>query len=202
MLFTVTSTKKFYSPSSLSKSETVFNINIVYGNLKSENSQDYAQTPQRNFTFMNSASVADQQQQPLFSKFFYSKALQKTPSQPEKKGEREETTGGTEGEHKSRPCFSSSYNSLSSSLFSAAPVLTCSSSCTRSSQTSSSCPNSILTRSSCTAQAAVSAAAVQAAVVPRAAVQVAAGPETAVSPTVATVNAACSKKKRKKKRKK
>jgi hypothetical protein len=29
---------------------------------------------------------------------FYSKALQKTPSQPEKKGEREEETGGTEGE--------------------------------------------------------------------------------------------------------
>ena len=29
---------------------------------------------------------------------FHSKALQKTPSQPEKKGEREEETGGTEGE--------------------------------------------------------------------------------------------------------
>jgi hypothetical protein len=28
-----------------------------YGNLKSENSQDYAQKPQRNCTFMNSASV-------------------------------------------------------------------------------------------------------------------------------------------------
>ncbi len=26
-------------------------VNIVYGNLKSENSQDYAQKPQRNFTF-------------------------------------------------------------------------------------------------------------------------------------------------------
>ncbi len=32
------------------------NVNIVYGNLKSENSQDYAQKPQRNCTFMNSAS--------------------------------------------------------------------------------------------------------------------------------------------------
>jgi hypothetical protein len=36
--------------------EMVFNVKIVYGNLKSENSQDYAQKPQRNFTFMNSAS--------------------------------------------------------------------------------------------------------------------------------------------------
>jgi hypothetical protein len=33
----------------------VFNVNIVYGNLKSESSQDYAQKPQRNCTFMNSA---------------------------------------------------------------------------------------------------------------------------------------------------
>jgi hypothetical protein len=81
---------------------TVCNVNIVYGNIKSQNSKDYAQTHKRNFTFMNSASVADQQQQPLSSKFFYSKALQKTPSQPEKKGEREENTRGTEGEHKSQ----------------------------------------------------------------------------------------------------
>ncbi len=36
--------------------ETVCNVNIVYVNLKSENSQDYAQKPQRNCTFMNSAS--------------------------------------------------------------------------------------------------------------------------------------------------
>jgi hypothetical protein len=34
----------------------VCNINIVYRKVKSENSQDYAQKPQRNFTFMNSAS--------------------------------------------------------------------------------------------------------------------------------------------------
>ncbi len=32
------------------------NVNIVYANLKSENSQDYAQKPQRNCTFTNSAS--------------------------------------------------------------------------------------------------------------------------------------------------
>ncbi len=32
----------------------VCNVNIVYENLKSENSQDYAQKPQRNCTFMNS----------------------------------------------------------------------------------------------------------------------------------------------------
>jgi hypothetical protein len=31
-------------------------VNIVYGNLKSENSQDYTQKPQRHCTFMNSAS--------------------------------------------------------------------------------------------------------------------------------------------------
>jgi hypothetical protein len=34
----------------------VFNVNIVYGNLKSDNSQDFAQ-PQRNSPFMNSASA-------------------------------------------------------------------------------------------------------------------------------------------------
>jgi hypothetical protein len=33
----------------------VCHVNIVYGNLKSENSQDYAQKLQRNCTFMNSA---------------------------------------------------------------------------------------------------------------------------------------------------
>jgi hypothetical protein len=32
------------------------NVNIVNGNLKSENSQDNAQKPQRNCTFMNLAS--------------------------------------------------------------------------------------------------------------------------------------------------
>ncbi len=36
--------------------ETGLNVNIAYGNLKSENSQDYGQNPQRNCTFMNSAS--------------------------------------------------------------------------------------------------------------------------------------------------
>jgi hypothetical protein len=40
-----------YSKSSAS----VCNVHIVYGNRKSENSQDYAQKPQRNCTFMNSA---------------------------------------------------------------------------------------------------------------------------------------------------
>ncbi len=32
------------------------NVKIVYGNLKSETSKDYAKKPQRNCTFMNSAS--------------------------------------------------------------------------------------------------------------------------------------------------
>ncbi len=53
LLFKVTSTNGFYSPSppSLSKSglKMVCNVNIVYGNLKSEK-------PQRNCTFMNSSS--------------------------------------------------------------------------------------------------------------------------------------------------
>ncbi len=46
-------------PPTLSKSclKLVCNVNIVYRNLKSENSQDYAQKPQRNCTFMNSATV-------------------------------------------------------------------------------------------------------------------------------------------------
>ncbi len=43
----------------MSKSELklVCKVNIVHGNLKFENPQDYAQKPQRNCTFMNSASV-------------------------------------------------------------------------------------------------------------------------------------------------
>jgi hypothetical protein len=42
----------------LSKSglKLVCNVKIVYRNLKSENSQDYGQKPQRNCTSMNSAS--------------------------------------------------------------------------------------------------------------------------------------------------
>jgi hypothetical protein len=30
------------------------NVNVVYGNLKSENSQDYARKPQQNCSFMSS----------------------------------------------------------------------------------------------------------------------------------------------------
>jgi hypothetical protein len=50
--------KNFFPPS-LSKSclKLVCNVNIVHGNLQSENSQDYAQMPQPNCTIMNSASV-------------------------------------------------------------------------------------------------------------------------------------------------
>ncbi len=57
MLLTVTTTNGFYSPYPMSKSglKLVCNVNIEYGNLKSGNSQDYAQKPQRNCTFMNSA---------------------------------------------------------------------------------------------------------------------------------------------------
>ncbi len=39
-----------------SGSKLVCNVNIVYRNLKSENTQDYAQKPQRKCTFMNFAS--------------------------------------------------------------------------------------------------------------------------------------------------
>jgi hypothetical protein len=51
-------TNGYYSPSSLSKSglKLICNVNIVYGKLKSKISQDYAQKPKRNCTFMNSAT--------------------------------------------------------------------------------------------------------------------------------------------------
>jgi hypothetical protein len=51
--------KRILSPPPLSKSgsKLVCIVNIVYDNLKSENSQDYAQKPQRNCTIMNSACV-------------------------------------------------------------------------------------------------------------------------------------------------
>ncbi len=53
----VTSTNGFYSPTPLiSGLKLVCNVNIVYGNLKSEISQDFSHKPQRNCTFMNSAS--------------------------------------------------------------------------------------------------------------------------------------------------
>jgi hypothetical protein len=39
------------------KSKLVCNVNVEYGNLKSENSQDFVQKPPGNCTFMNSASV-------------------------------------------------------------------------------------------------------------------------------------------------
>jgi hypothetical protein len=58
-LFAVNSTKGFFPPPppppSKSCLKLVCNVNIVYGNLKSENSQDYAQKPQRNSRFMNLA---------------------------------------------------------------------------------------------------------------------------------------------------
>jgi hypothetical protein len=54
LLFTVTSTNE--SPPSKSGLKLVCNVSIAYGNLKSENSQDFAPKPQRNCTFMNSAS--------------------------------------------------------------------------------------------------------------------------------------------------
>jgi hypothetical protein len=57
----------FYSQSPLPPSpplskfglKLVCNVNVVYGNLKSENSQDYAQKPQRNCMFINSAFGED-----------------------------------------------------------------------------------------------------------------------------------------------
>jgi hypothetical protein len=56
-VFTVTSTNGYYSaPPSKSNLKLVCNINIVYGSLKFENSQDYAQKPRRKCMFMNSVS--------------------------------------------------------------------------------------------------------------------------------------------------
>jgi hypothetical protein len=64
--FTVSSPIVFYPPPpppGKSSLKLVCNVNIVYGNLKSENSQDYAPKPQRNCTFMHELgfwSCADQ----------------------------------------------------------------------------------------------------------------------------------------------
>ncbi len=44
LLFTVTSTNRFYPPSKRGLKRLVCYVNIVYGNLKSDNSQDDAQT--------------------------------------------------------------------------------------------------------------------------------------------------------------
>jgi hypothetical protein len=48
-------------PSSKSGLKPVGNVNIVYGNLSSENSEDYVQKLKQNCTFMNSASEEDPQ---------------------------------------------------------------------------------------------------------------------------------------------
>ncbi len=48
---------RYQLPLSNSGVKLVCNVKIVYGNLKSENYQDYTQKPQRNCTFMNSAST-------------------------------------------------------------------------------------------------------------------------------------------------
>jgi hypothetical protein len=62
--FFFTKTYTFYPPPPppprrKSGLKLVCNVTIVYGNLKSENSQDHAQKPQRNCTFMNTASGLD-----------------------------------------------------------------------------------------------------------------------------------------------
>jgi hypothetical protein len=57
-LFTFTSTNGFYPPTSKRGLKLVCIINIVYGHLKSANSQDYVQNLNEIVrTFMNSASV-------------------------------------------------------------------------------------------------------------------------------------------------
>ncbi len=48
-------------PQSKCSLKLVCNVNIVYGNLKSANSQDYTEKPRRKCTFMNSASVRNSQ---------------------------------------------------------------------------------------------------------------------------------------------
>jgi hypothetical protein len=54
-------TKEFssllYTVTSTSGLKLVYYVNFLYGNLKFENSQDYAQKPQRNCAFMISSSV-------------------------------------------------------------------------------------------------------------------------------------------------
>jgi hypothetical protein len=60
-IFTVVCSYGFYSPQPYSKSglKLVCNVNFVYGKLKFENFQDYAQKPHRNFSFINSTSVQE-----------------------------------------------------------------------------------------------------------------------------------------------
>jgi hypothetical protein len=70
LLFTVTSTNGFYSPPPHPAwAKVVWNwfviVNIVYGYLKSENFQGYAQKPQGNCLFMNLASVVEQKTERL-----------------------------------------------------------------------------------------------------------------------------------------
>jgi hypothetical protein len=63
----------------------VCNVNMVYGNLKSENTPDYAHKPQQNGTFMNLAS----EPKSLFTKkasrgfrswFYYDNLIEKITS--------------------------------------------------------------------------------------------------------------------------
>jgi hypothetical protein len=60
LLFTVTCTTREQKWFDM---KLVCNVNIVYGNIKSENSQDYTQKPQRNWTFTNSAPVFQKQEE-------------------------------------------------------------------------------------------------------------------------------------------
>ncbi len=61
-------------PSCKSGLKLVCNVNIVYRNLTSRNSQDYTQKPQRNCTFMNSASILLNDTPKKLTKLLYSDA--------------------------------------------------------------------------------------------------------------------------------
>ncbi len=68
LLFTATSADGFYPPTRAKCGlQLVLNVNNVYGDLKSKNSQDYVQKPQRNCTFMNSVSAFFYRQQSTIS---------------------------------------------------------------------------------------------------------------------------------------
>jgi hypothetical protein len=65
----------------------VCKINIVYGNFKSENSQDYIQKPQRNCTFMNLASgkgFSPHCSEPKFLKLLRSPGIDSPSGGPER----------------------------------------------------------------------------------------------------------------------
>ncbi len=83
LLFTATSANGFYPPTRAKCGlKLAWNVNNVYGDLNSENSQDYVQKPKRNCTFMNSVSALFYRQQSTISALSLYKSCINTPGYP------------------------------------------------------------------------------------------------------------------------